>query len=68
MGVVIVWLSWLHYVRSQGIGHEGSFEKAYLMGLNEGSVWVQAEGCMPIETTGRMVTHFVKPESPVSEE
>lgn len=68
MGRVVVWLSWLHYQRGSGMGHEGMYMPAYKMALNDGAVWVDATTATPIETPGRIVTHFFAPESPESEE
>jgi len=67
-GRVIVWLSWPEYsTASNQMEHSGVWESAYRLDLNEGAVWVQAKDCIPIETTGRKVTHFVRPEPPTED-
>lgn len=65
MGRVIVWLRWPQYSSTaSALMSEGMFEQAYLMPLNKGTVWVQAKDCIPIETTGRVVSHFMQPTAP----
>jgi hypothetical protein len=64
LGPVIVWLEWSAYRKPSGIGKEGQFEHAYLLDVGDRGVWVQAKDCIPIETTGRTVTHFVRLTAP----
>jgi len=64
-GRVIVWLQWPEYSAANNqMEHSGMWESAYRLVLNEGAVWVQAKDCIPIETTGRKVTHFIRPKPP----
>jgi hypothetical protein len=66
MGRVVVWLEWLEY-SGRNMGTSGVWQPAYKMQLNDGSIWVEEHGCIPMETVGRRVTHFVRPRSPESE-
>lgn len=60
---VIVWLQWPSH-NGRALEAEGMYQMAYRMALNEGAVWVDAANCIPIETTGRHVSHFMQPQSP----
>jgi hypothetical protein len=65
MGRVVVWLSWPQYSNTmRSMSREGEFQLAYRLPLNEGAVWVDAKDCVPIETTGRRVSHFMRPDAP----
>lgn len=66
---VVVWLAWAAYSSSsKTLAPEGTWVSAYRLPLNDGqAVWVEAKDCIPIETTNRRVTHFLRPCSPSSE-
>lgn len=62
MGKVVVWLQW-----SESYQHTGSWQTAYQVATSRnGNIWVDAAACTPLETTGRRVTHFLRPQSPDS--
>lgn len=64
-GRVIVWLSWPQYSQvSLTLEPHGMFQMAYRMPLSKGAVWVGANDCIPIETKGHKVTHFMRPLPP----
>lgn len=60
MGRVVVRLEWLQYA-GQGMGKSDDWLAAYTIATISGPVWVDAKDCIPIETTGRRVTHFSIP-------
>jgi DNA-binding transcriptional regulator of glucitol operon len=65
MHTVLVWLQWTHYSdATRTLGNSGQPMFAYRMSLNEGAVWVDAKDCVPIESAGRRVTHFMQPQPP----
>lgn len=70
-GRVLVWLEWAHYPSRAGVGHierSGEPQFAYTMEAGGRAVWVSAENQIPIETTGRSVTHFAVPRQPAQGE
>jgi hypothetical protein len=64
-GQVIVWLEWR--TTAYKLDKTGQAYLAYQLHLsNNTNIWVEAKDCIPIETTGREVTHFCVPRSPDS--
>lgn len=63
MGRVIVWLEWLRY-SDQRMGTSGQWLIAYQLSAADQAVWVEETNSVPLETSGRRVTHFMKPEQP----
>lgn len=65
MGSVVVWLEWPYYIReSGGLDKSGTWLSAYGISVRDVMVWVGTNDSIPIETTGRRVTHFVVPSEP----
>ena len=65
MGHVLVWLAWPEYTRSlPGMTVGGNWLMAYPVKCGAGNVWVGAHDSIPVETTGRSITHFMQKESP----
>ncbi len=64
-GRVVVWLMWGQYDSIAGrMGKAGQWVAAYQIAANGIQVWVGEHDSIPIETTGRRVTHFTMLKEP----
>lgn len=67
IGRVLIWLEWATHFRGQPNMKGGEAQFAYIIETRTGPVWVESKDCIPIETTGREVTHFMQLTPPEPE-
>lgn len=61
-GPVVAWLSWPASVVTTH--PNGAWVAAYQVNAGGVRVWVTQHDCVPCETTGRRITHFMVPRQP----
>ena len=65
MGPVLVWLWWPQYDRTQqALSTSGDWMVAHQVIAKDAPVWVTAHDCIPCETTGREISHFMQMVKP----